>query len=149
TRLELVILLVIVVVLAGAIVTYLGRQRGLADEKVCANNLRRIGEALLGFHEEKKSLPAARIAPGYATWAVEIIAHLQKDSPLSEWDLARRYQEQADAPRKAMIADYFCPARRRPFWESVAGKEGGQDPAPGALGDYACASGDGDPQRDW
>src|SRR5689334_19557525 len=76
TRLEVAILLVVVVVLAGVVITYLGRQRGLADEKVCANNLRRIGEAILGFHEEKKFLPAARIAPGYATWAVQIVPHL-------------------------------------------------------------------------
>src|SRR5947209_18482455 len=59
SRLEIVVLLLIALVLVSVLITYLGRQRGLADEKACANNLRHIGQAILGYHEEKKFLPAA------------------------------------------------------------------------------------------
>jgi hypothetical protein len=138
-----------ILVVAGLVIISIGKQRETADEKICANNLRRIGEAILGYHEEMKFLPAARIAPGYATWAVQIAPHLQKDRPLVEWELAKRYLDQPAAARAAVLAPYFCPARRRSAWESTAGEGPDQDPLPGALGDYACASGDSDPQRPW
>jgi hypothetical protein len=149
TRLELVIISFLALVLAGLAITAIGRQRETSNEKLCANNLRRIGAAILGYHEEMKFLPAARIAPGYATWAVQIAAHLDKDSPLAQWDLAKRYVDQPAEARTVILPTWLCPARSRSFWESAPSKGPDQDPLPGALGDYACASGDGDPQRPW
>jgi hypothetical protein len=149
TRLELVVLLVIVLLVAGMLVSYLVRLREDSSQKACAHNLRRIGDAILGFHEEKRFLPPARIAPEYATWAVAIAARLQKDSGLEEWDLAKRYADQSARARAAVLTPYFCPARPRTLWESTAREGPDFDQWPGALGDYACASGDGDPQRPW
>ena len=148
-RLEVLALVVIVLVLTGLVSAYLGRMRELSAQKACAHNLRRIGEAVLAFHEDKKFLPAARIAPAYATWAVEIAAHMQKESGLEGWDLAKRFADQTVAAREAVLTPYFCPARPRTTWESTAGEGADVDLWPGALGDYACASGDGDPQRPW
>jgi hypothetical protein len=149
SRLDVVLLLVIILAVVSLLVTSIGGQRELANQKACANNLRRMGEAILGFHEEKKFLPPARIAPGYATWGVVIAPRLQKDSGLAEWDLARRYADQSAKARAALITPFFCPTRQRTEWESTAGEGLDQDLLPGALGDYACASGDGDPQKPW
>jgi hypothetical protein len=149
TRLELAVLLLIAAVFLGLIFTFVDKQREKANRLTCANNLKRIGQATLGFHEDRKFLPSVRIAPGYATWAVEIVPHLDKDSGLVEWDLSRPFAAQAAKVREAVLTAYFCPARNRSSWLSAAGEGPDHDPLPGALGDYACASGDGDPARPW
>ncbi len=149
TRLEMILVVLIFMASVGLLFTYLAQQRERTDQQHCADNLRHIGEAILGFHEEKKFLPAARIASGYATWAVQIAPHLDKDSTLTEWDLAKSYREQAAEVRQAVSRFYVCPARPRPALLSTTGQAADDDPVPGALGDYACSSGDGDPSRPW
>src|SRR5262249_55920771 len=119
-RLEVGLVILVLLILTGLLISYLGRQRSLANEQACAENLRRLGAAILGFHEENKFLPAARIAPGYATWAVQIAPRLQKDSALVDWDLAKPYAAQTATARTAVIASFFCPARPRSAWESAA-----------------------------
>src|SRR5262249_11597786 len=51
------------------------------------------------------------------------------------------------------IGEFFCPARARGFFVSQSGdiRPGNLQGAnvPGALGDYACVSGDGDPAHPW
>ena len=149
TRLELLVLIVLVLVLLGVFVNFIGRHRDEANRVHCINNLRRIGAGVLGFHEERKFLPAARIAPGYATWAVQIAPFLAKESALLEWDFKKDYAAQAAKVREAPLAVFFCPSRRRSAQLSIPGEGSEQDRVPGALGDYACASGDGDPQVPW
>lgn len=149
TRLEVVLLLAMFLVSGGLLLGYVANQRENANQQHCANNLRRIGQAILGFHEVKKFLPAARIAPDYATWAVQIAPYLQTDSGLDNWDLAKRFSAQTAASREAALTAYFCPARSRSQWLSTAADEPEADRVTGALGDYACASGDGAPHNLW
>src|SRR5947209_4190233 len=67
------------------------RENGLRAQ--CMNNLRRIGEAMHTYADSKDTpfLPPARIADGYATWAVLIAPHLSAKHPLKDWDETQTY----------------------------------------------------------
>jgi hypothetical protein len=132
--------------------------RGEADRAVCANNLRIIGQGIydyrgsvptkdLNLGKVNPPLPAARIADGYATWAVLLAPYVAGNTPLKDWDLRKPYAEQEAKIRETIVPLFFCPARKRSEFLSGKGDgpQGGANIA-GALGDYACASGDGDPR---
>jgi hypothetical protein len=164
TVLEVIVILLLAVTAFGLLVMALGRQRTNGQRLQCMNNLKRVGEAIYTFHEGAadpargpgeaavgRFLPAARIADGYATWAVQLGPHLRNDHPLLDWKLPESYFAQPDAVRQAVLPVYVCPARNRAQWLSTAGDI---DPAtgrhvPGALGDYACVAGDGRPEGTW
>ncbi len=149
TLIEVLVLLLFLVVGLGLLVVLIGKQREEAAKVHCANNLRRIGEGIIRCAEGKKGLggggfyPAARIADGFATWGVQITPYLFDKDPLAGWDLTKKYTGQTDAVRQTVVPLFFCPARNRSAYLSGAGE------AAGALGDYACASGDGDPAFPW
>ncbi len=165
-RRDAVILFGLFVVLAGVIVTVIPRQRDRARRAECALHLAHIGQAISFYQGEspapwrqqgfqgplwRQALPAARIADGYATWAVLIAPYLTTDLPLLDWDLHKPYREQSENVRQRWLVDFFCPARQRTSKLSVSGDvpADGMDHVPGAVGDYACAAGDGDPARPW
>src|SRR5262245_58949669 len=115
TKLELLVLIAICLLAAGFVVMMLARHRENADRVTCTNNLRLIGEAFHAYHgasaadDKLKYLPPARIADGYATWAVLIAPHMIKEHPLHQWDAAQSYFAQTDDVRKATLFMYFCP----------------------------------------
>jgi hypothetical protein len=163
TRVELIIILVLAGFAAGLLVLLLARQRENGLRLQCMNNLRRLGEAVHAFHDKSSApgdegkpgagpfLPPARIADGYATWAVLLAPHLASEHPLLHWDVSRPYFSQDVSVRQALLAPYFCPARERP---SALSSQGDTEPkthvhAAGALGDYAAVSGTGDAARPW
>ena len=145
TLLELLVVFVLIVTLLGLGIMLLQRQRALGLRVQCMGNLKRLGEAVQAFHEHsapepgQRFLPAARIADGYATWAVLLGPHLFDEHPLLEWDVRKPYLGQPEKVRQAIVPAYFCPARDRPPFVSVGG----------ALGDYAAVYGDGDPAHPW
>lgn len=154
-RVEAVVILVLVVLGAGLLVLVLTRVRGEGLRVQCLNNLRQLGQAAQSFQDMAAPLaagerggaahflPAARLADGYATWAVQIGPQLlPEDHPLLGWDMALPYRAQPAEARRAFVAAYFCPARARPAWISAA------EPI-GALGDYAGVAGDGSPPGAW
>src|SRR5687767_10941131 len=113
SRLELVFVIALLLVVVGIFVNFITRHREEANRVHCLDNLRRIGEATLLFHQDRKFLPAARIAPGHATWAVQIAPYLAKDSPLLEWDFRKDFVSQTDKVRETPLTVFFCPTRRR------------------------------------
>jgi hypothetical protein len=154
---EVVVVVIILLVLLGVAVGFLRKMRASADQAQCANNLRIIGEGCFeysgGFPREflenagvNAPLPAARIADGYATWAVLLAPYVAGTSPLKDWDLQKPYAEQRAEIREAVVPLYFCPARNRSSFLSIKGDGPDGENIPGALGDYACASADGDPR---
>src|SRR5438105_1203678 len=95
TAVEVVVVLIVLLTLLGLMLTYILRQRESALRVHCMNNLRRIGTALHSFHDVSGGaqpalafLPAARIADGYATWAVQIAPHMDA-AQLQAWKLER------------------------------------------------------------
>jgi len=162
TVVEVIVLLVIVLVLLGLLLSYIARMRDAASQAHCADNLRHIGAGI--YHAQGKTLrdvlekgapgpalPASRIAAGYATWAVQLAPFVAAKTPLADWDLRLPYADQQAPTRETALTLYFCPARARTVLVSSEGDFalGGKDHVPGALGDYACASGDGDPCFPW
>jgi prepilin-type processing-associated H-X9-DG protein len=154
TRVEVVVILGVGLLLACVLALVLVRLRENGPRLQCMDNLRRLGDAVQSFQATTGAdayLPPARIAPDYATWAVLIVPHLEKEQPLQHWDVNRTYFAQDASIREAIVARYFCPARTRTGWLSVAGDI---DPAtkehvPGGLGDYAGVAGTGDPAHPW
>jgi hypothetical protein len=132
------------------------RTREAALREQCKNNLRIVGNAIRSYHDQSaadkalQSLPPARLADGYATWAVLLAPYLTKERPLISWDQERAYVAQNDETRDAVLRAFICPARRR---DSLLSQAGDVDKAgtffAGALGDYACVAGDGDKDHDW
>jgi hypothetical protein len=98
----------------------------------------------------QQALPASCLAPGYATWYVQIAPYLAFESSLQKWDMEQSYFVQPPEVRQAGLPMFFCPARVRPGFLSTAGDvatPGGKNVA-GALGDYACASSAGGAKLD-
>jgi uncharacterized protein DUF1559 len=156
TLFEVLVVLVVVVVAVGVGVMLLGRVRESAQQVQCRNNLRLIGKAFHAYHdasspdEAARSLPPARLADGYATWAVFLAPYLMADHPLQHWDLQQAYFAQKQETREARMVMFFCPARTRSDTLSTAGDVDAANLLfPGGLGDYACVAGDGNELYLW
>jgi prepilin-type processing-associated H-X9-DG protein len=157
-KMELVVVLFIALVVAGLFVTALVGMREKGNLAQCENNLRQVGEAVYLFRDQRHPpwLPPSRLADGYATWAVELAPYLdqRKTGSLAQWDLSQAYFDQPEKVRQTQVLVYYCPARRSPPQVSVSGDTPDRGPSQGkvfagALSDYACAAGDGDPRRPW
>jgi prepilin-type processing-associated H-X9-DG protein len=157
-KVELVVVLCIALVIAGLVVTALVGMREKGNLAQCENNLRQVGEAVYLFRDQRHPpwLPPSRLADGYATWAVELAPYLdqRKTRSLAQWDLGQSYFDQPEKLRQAQVLVYYCPARRGSPQISVSGDTPDRGPSQGkhfagALSDYACAAGDGDPRRPW
>ena len=88
-------------------------------------------------------LPAARIAEGYATWPVQIAPLLSDASPLKGWDMQRRAMRSL-RPFVKRSGHCFCAPPG-----SVPAGSPAKAIRSGAVGDYACVSGNGAPQHPW
>ncbi|MFO0968548.1 MAG: DUF1559 domain-containing protein [Gemmataceae bacterium] len=156
-RVHAIIIVVLVALGAGALFVFIARNRARAAYVTCAENLRRQGVAMYIRVDLKPeevragkvglggpgSLPAARITTGYATWAVQLAPFFKTDSELGKWDLSLPFVDQPQTVRETSLAVFLCPARSRSSL-IFSGKDGS-----GAVGDYACASGAGDPEAPW
>jgi hypothetical protein len=152
TKIEVGILAVILLTGLGLLLALLPRARESSDLIQCKYHLKQIGAAMIRFDGRWRFLPASRIDDGYATWAVLLGPDLapRADNPLKAWDLQKPYAAQTAEARKTIVPQYYCPARPRESRESTAGDLGPDDQLlPGAVGDYGCASGNGDPAHSW
>jgi len=155
TKLEVLVAIALCLAALGFGAMFLARHRENSQRVACINNLRVIGQAIHAYHEasagdeKNRFLPPARIADGYATWAVLIAPHMIKEHPLHQWDKQRSYFAQTDEVRQAALYAYFCPSRRRPIAISEAGDVENDKLFPGALGDYGIIAGDGSIMPDW
>jgi Protein of unknown function (DUF1559) len=148
-RLDVVVLLFLLVLLAGITITFVVRQRGVADRVHCSYNLEQLGKGVHEFDVQHKFLPPARIAVDYATWVVLIAPYMHRDHSLMNWDVSKPYAAQDAAIRTAYLKEMFCPARIRPEIQSTQGDGEGDANLPGTVGDYGCVSGDGRANCPW
>jgi hypothetical protein len=157
TRLEVVVVLVIFLIGVGLFLSFIGRGREVSRRVECANHLKILGQAIYLYHGTqdkpgKGFLPPARIADGCATWPIPLGPYLSANNPFAEWNLQKSYAVQSAAVREVVLPLLLCPARNRKHGLSVAGDIGDLKAGlhlPGGLGDYACASGDGNPDFPW
>jgi Protein of unknown function (DUF1559) len=164
--LEVLVIVVLALIALGVLISFMQQSRETSRRAHCMNNLKLMGEAIFYYEGTREhllaarlkdargpaqgTLPAARIADGYATWAVQIAPYLRGDDPLKAWDLQKPYFDQSAEARETSLPVFLCPARIRTSTLSVSGdtRPDGTN-VPGAVGDYACAAGDGDPRHAW
>jgi hypothetical protein len=146
TRIELLLCLIVLVTATGLLATLLLYSRSPAQRLECEMHLKTIGAAVHAFHDDRKTLPASCIAPGYATWAVQISPYLKGDEgkALNQWNVGLSFYDQPAQIREGQVGVYYCPARRFPVQLSISGDVPISSAAPlvnhaGALGDYGCS----------
>lgn len=150
---EVVIVLLVVVGLVTVGIMALRQWWESSARLRCEFHLQKLGVAMAVHQDKRKHLPASWLDKGYATWAVQLAPFVEEDSvaELKKWDLAKTYYQQPDAVRQSQLLWFYCPSRRYPpqLSSGEAPEGGGVDNKqyPGALGDYACAVGDG--STDW
>ena len=152
TRLDVVVSVLVLLTGLGLLFALLPRARETSDRVQCAYNLKQLGAAILRFSGRRHFLPASRIDDRYATWAVQLgpDLSLKGDNPLRAWDEQKPYAAQTDAARQTQVPQFYCPARRQPPQLSKSGDTAPDGSLlPGALGDYACASGTGADAHPW
>lgn len=141
TRSSIVVALLLLAAFIGLFFPMISRQRENADRQTCLLHLKRIGDGIQTYSDttgkEVKShkLPPAWIPDRFATWSVFAGQFIRQGS-LTQWDGQLGFADQREDVRTDIVPEYFCPARQRPskLW---------REEIPGALGDYAACTGDG------
>ena len=148
TLLELLVVTAIIAVLIGLLIPAVQKVREAANCISCFNNLKQIGLALHGFHDNHRKFPPGQVQGPYPEagvfwkvnhgWAVFILPHLERQ-PLHaayQWD-----HNLADPGNQGVVARplkvFQCPSAPEPDrYDYVHGQfptYGGK----GACGDYA------------
>ena len=139
TLIELLVVIAIIGVLVGLLLPAVQMARESARRISCSNNIKQVAFACLNYHEQRRFLPPARLADGFATWAVLILPNLEEQPAYDLWDTAARYYNQTDAARRVQVSSYYCPTRRAPGQISKPGYNDGN--AVGGLSDLAASCG--------
>jgi prepilin-type N-terminal cleavage/methylation domain-containing protein len=150
TLIELLVVIAIIAILIALLVPAVQKVREAAARTQCINNLKQIALAFHEFHDATKKLPPSRLdVNGGATWAVLILPYIDQAVLFDQWDLTQEFYAQPVASVKTtQLTVYYCPARRT-AGQNLLSNPGDvpqagwtTTPYPGALGDYACCSGD-------
>lgn len=149
TLVELLVVIAIIGVLVALLLPAIQAAREAARRSQCQTNLKNIGLAVQMHHDAKQRLPNSRRLHDYITWAAEIWPYLEAGNIDQQWDRTQTYYGQTDEARGAQVAIYYCPTRRAPMLSLVgdnnAGSAASDEHFPGAVGDYACNTGDTHP----
>lgn len=150
TLVELLVVIAIIGVLVALLLPAVQAAREAARRTQCVNNLKQIGLALQNHHDTYRRLPNSRRRYDYITWAAEIWPFLEAGNFSTIWDRTQTYYGQTIEARTVQASMYFCPSRRSPPQLSLSGDNdqglANLPNVPGALGDYACNTGDTHPE---
>jgi prepilin-type N-terminal cleavage/methylation domain-containing protein len=148
TLIELLVVIAIIAVLIALLVPAVQKVREAAARTQCQNNMKQIGLAVHGYHDQKKQLPYTRVDTRETT-AVLILPYIEQGALYDRWDFKLEYYQQAPEVREAQVPVYYCPSRRQPGGPgtiSTAGDVHQANPmgphTPGACSDYAYCVGD-------
>jgi prepilin-type N-terminal cleavage/methylation domain-containing protein len=149
TLVELLVVIAIIGVLVALLLPAIQAAREAARRSQCQVNLKNIGLAVQMHHDSLQRIPNSRRLHDYITWAAEIWPYIEADNNALIWDRTQTYYGQTDEARKVQVPIYYCPTRRGPMLSRVGDNDAGSAASlehyPGAVGDYACNTGDTHP----
>jgi prepilin-type N-terminal cleavage/methylation domain-containing protein/prepilin-type processing-associated H-X9-DG protein len=119
TLIELLVVIAIIAVLIGLLLPAVQAVRETAHKTACTNNLKQIGLALQGYHDQHSKFPYGHLTrnpqtdsefPGNHGWAVQVMVYLDQEN------LLRQYVKTADwnaAPNQGVVNTHLkvfqCP----------------------------------------
>ena len=119
TLIELLVVMAIIAILIAVLMPAVQNVRAAARRTQCRNNLHNIGIALLNYHDINQVLPPGwltsrerrRIVPGYSSWLVAILPHLEQGELFnaSNVELPEWHESNATVVGRRLDV-YICPS---------------------------------------